>query len=213
MGFFPILAPALDIHPVPARVPDPAGIQAVLVSSANALPGLSAAWHILPLFTVGTATAARARAAGFADIRDADADAAALAALVAGTCRPVAGPLLLLAGQGQGMELAKALRAAGFRVIRRVVYAARPIADLAAPARAALAAGQVGHALFFSAATALAFLRQLHRADMVELLCHVEAIAIGQPARVALQSVPWRRIRVASRPTQDAMLACLRCAQ
>jgi hypothetical protein len=38
----------------------------------------------------------------------------------------------------------------------------------------------------------------------------VDALAIGRPAVVALQDLPWRRIRVASRPTQDAMLALLR---
>jgi hypothetical protein len=38
----------------------------------------------------------------------------------------------------------------------------------------------------------------------------VDALAIGGPAAVALQPLPWRRIRVAERPTQDAMLGLLR---
>jgi hypothetical protein len=38
----------------------------------------------------------------------------------------------------------------------------------------------------------------------------MDALAIGEAAAVALQALPWRRIRVAARPTQDAMLALLR---
>jgi hypothetical protein len=38
----------------------------------------------------------------------------------------------------------------------------------------------------------------------------VDALAIGQVAAVALQALPWRRICVAARPNQDAMLALLR---
>jgi hypothetical protein len=37
----------------------------------------------------------------------------------------------------------------------------------------------------------------------------VDALAIGQAAAVALQALPWRRICVAARPNQDAMLALL----
>lgn len=209
MGFLPVLAPALVIQVLPAQLPDPARIQAALLTSANALPALPAGFHTCPIFAVGTATAARARATGFTDVHDANGDAVALAALVARLCRPGRGALLLLSGRGQGIALAMALRAEKFRVVRRAVYAAIALPALPEPARAALAAGQVTHALFFSAATARAFLRQISRAGLADRLREIEAISIGQPARMALEAAAWRRIRVAARPTQDAMLACL----
>lgn len=210
MGFRPVIAPALVIRMVAAHLPDPGSVQAVLVTSANALPAFASSWHGRPLFAVGAATAVQARADGFRDVHSAGADAVALAALVAQGRRPGGGPLLLASGRGQGQTLAATLRAAGFRVLRRVVYAAEPAPALPAPALTALAEGRICHALFFSAETARAFLRLARRAGLVESLRRIDAISIGQPARVALEAVPWRRIRVAARPTQDAMLAWLR---
>ena len=210
MGFQPILAPALEIRALPSRLPNPTRIQAILITSANALPALSPIWHAHPLFAVGTATATGARETGFTDVRDADADATALTTLVMQTCIPANRALLLLSGRGQGMALANALRAAKFRVARRTVYAAIALPKLPEPARVALAEGRVAHALFFSAETAHAFLRQVSQAGLAERLREIEAISIGQPARMALEAAAWRRIRVAARPTQDAMLACLK---
>jgi len=75
---------------------------------------------------------------------------------------------------------------------------------------AALRAGTVSSALFFSAETARQFVRLAQRAGVAETLRGVDAVSIGQPAAVALQALPWRRIRVAARPNQDEMLALLR---
>jgi uroporphyrinogen-III synthase len=77
-------------------------------------------------------------------------------------------------------------------------------------ARSALATGQIAAALFFSTETAHHFVQLLQRARLHEAVRAVDALAIGQPAAVALQPLPWRRIRVAARPTQDAMLGLLR---
>jgi len=209
MGLCPLIAPALEIRALPACLPPPDHVQAVLVTSANALAALPDDWHGRKLFAVGGATAARARAAGFRDVRDADADGEALAALVARTLRPADGALLLVSGRGQGQLLASRLRAAKFTVHRRVVYAASRAPALAEAARAALVAGQVAQALFFSAATAGAFVVLVRRAGLVKYLGQIEAITIGQTARMALEALPWRAIRVAAHPTQDAMLACL----
>ena len=93
---------------------------------------------------------------------------------------------------------------------RRAVYAAVPVRALPDPARHALAAGTLGTALFFSAETARTAVRLVRRARLDEAVQTVEAVAIGKPAAVALQALPWRRIRVAARPNQDAMLALLR---
>lgn len=206
MGFEPVVAPMLTIRPLAARMP--ARIDAVLLTSRNALPGLPASLHGLPLLAVGAASAAAARARGFTDVRHADADTAALRALVARTVPP--GPALLLpTSRGQGHDLAAALRADGCIVHRRAVYETHPTRDLPAEARAALAEG-LRAALFFSAATALAFVAAVRRAGLGTETRTVDACAIGEAARVALEALPWRRVRVAARPTQDDLLVLLR---
>lgn len=209
MGFRPVLAPLLEIRSLPSALPPPGGLQAILVTSGNAIPALPATHCDVPLFAVGEATASRACKAGFRHVTSADGDAHALAALVEATPAARGGPLLLLTGKGQGLALANELRSHGFSVVCRAVYAAVPVEDLPAPASAALAAGELAAALFFSAETARQAVRLVNATRLAEAVRSVEALAIGQPAAVALQALPWRRIRVASRPNQDAILALL----
>jgi len=207
LGFRPVLAPVLTIAPRALRI---AGApQAVLVTSGNAVAAVPKHLHSLPLLAVGDATAARARGAGFADVRSAGRDAAALAALAAATLAPAAGPLLLASGEGQGMALAAALRARGFAVWRRVAYAARPAERLPAEARAALAAGTLRAALFFSPLSARVFVTILQRDIGDEVVRGTEAMAISRPTEAALKGLPWRRVRVASHPDQEELLSLL----
>ncbi|MEJ0017965.1 MAG: uroporphyrinogen-III synthase [Acetobacteraceae bacterium] len=210
LGYQPVVAPLMAIRMLRANLPPSARVQAVLVASGNAVAALPESHRHLPLFAVGEATAARAQAAGFASVSSADGDAAALAALVAARCDRDAGPLLLAAGRGQGLELTDRLRAEGFGVVRRAVYAAVPAAELPEPAHAAFLAGRLAAALLFSAETARHCVRLLDSARLHEAVRSVDALAIGRPAAVALEALPWRRIRVADRPDQDAMLALLR---
>ncbi|MDE2575860.1 MAG: uroporphyrinogen-III synthase, partial [Rhodospirillales bacterium] len=45
MGFVPILTPALAVRRRAARLPAPGELQAILVTSANAIPALPASHH------------------------------------------------------------------------------------------------------------------------------------------------------------------------
>ena len=207
MGLHPVLAPMLTISPLPAHLPDPADIRAVLVTSANALPGLDARWHGRLLLAVGDATAACARAAGFRHVRSAARDADALAELTIATC-PKPGPLLLAGAAGQGDVLAARLRAAGYVVAHHAVYVATPAAALPAAALAALADGSLTAALFFSPATAEAFAALITGLRSTDIAA-VDALAISAAAAAPLFPLPWRRIRVASQPTQEQLLALL----
>lgn len=210
LGFTPIVAPAMRIERTVVRLPAAASLAAVLVTSSNAVDALPEAYHATRMLAVGDATAERARAAGFSQVFSAAGDADALASLVTRHQSPRDGALLLASGHAQGHALAAALRQSGYRVARRVVYAAQPVRDLAPGAAAALRAGSACAALFFSAETARQFVRLVQRAGLSETVAGVEAISIGRPAAVALQALPWRGVRVAARPTQDEMLALLR---
>ena len=201
----PIIAPLLHIRPLALA---PFGtVGAVLVTSGNAVPFLPASLHGVPLLAVGHATAGRARSAGFSNIASADGDAAALAELTRRACAP--GTALLFAtARGQGAPLAAALRAHGFAVHRRAVYAARPAARMPPAATRALRDGRLAAALFLSAETARVFVRLLPPL-LHPALAAVDALAIGQPAADALCVLPWRRVRVSAKPTQDSLLALL----
>jgi uroporphyrinogen-III synthase len=209
-GFAPVVAPMLIVERLAPSLPDAGTIQAVIAASANAVSALPTAFHARPLLGVGDATAARARDAGFADVTSAGGDATALAALAAQRCDPRGAPLLLSAGRGQGHALAAMLRGRGFRVIRRATYAARPVPALPASARDALEGGSLAAAMFFSAETARHFVRLVIAAGLTRRVGDIEALAIGAAAVVALDRLPWRRVRVARHPTQDEIFALLR---
>jgi uroporphyrinogen-III synthase len=207
LGFRPVLAPALTLSPRPvAALP---AAQAVVVTSPAAARALPAALHALPLFATGQASAEAARAAGFRDVAGAEGEAASLAELVAARCRPEAGPLLLAIGEGYGRELAASLRARGFRVHRRVVYAAREAASLPAEAEAALRQGMVGAALFFSPRSARAAMALIAGARLHEAARGIAALALSPRIASILRAWPWARVAVAEAPHQDRLLALL----
>ncbi len=201
-GHTAIVAPLLTIAPRTTTLP---AAQAILVTSANGLP---AVLPNLPVFAVGDATAAAARARGASNVTSAGRDAAALAELVRATCSPQAGPLLLLSGARQGLPLAATLRAAGFRVLRRVTYAVVPATTLP-PAAINLLQNGSGAALFFSPETAHIFVRLMKTLRPPASVTRLDALAISAATAAALAPLPWAHIRVASHPNQDALLALL----
>ncbi len=203
-GFVPLVAPLLNVrHLSPAL---PGAVRAVLVTSGNALAGLPVL--PVPLLAVGDVTAARARAAGFADVHSAGRDAAALVELARQIVPPDAGPVLLACGMRQGFALAASLRAAGYRVFRRVTYDAAPVRTLPAAAADALRGDALYAVLFLSAETAATFVRVMP-SGLCPRLANVLALAIGKPAADALDALPWREIRLARTPTLDDVLAQL----
>ena len=203
-GFMPVLAPFLQVRPCRVALPPTSRVRAVIAASGNAL-ALPPGFHALPLLAVGDATAARARDAGFQDVRSADGDASDLAALAARLLRP--GPVLLATARGEGVRLAAMLRRAGFRVHRRAVYASAAVRRFPPAAAQAIREG-LHAALFFSAATARSFVRLLPPALRPHLR-DTDAVAIGPGVAAALQHLPWRDLRVAVRPNQDGVLALL----
>jgi uroporphyrinogen-III synthase len=206
-GWRPVVTPFLSVQFCEMRLPPPNSLSAVLAASGNAAAALPDSHHGIPLLAVGDATAARARAAGFATVHSAAGDATALAALAVRLLDPARGALLLACGLGQGGILATMLRRHGFRVHRRTVYIARGVRRFPPAAVAAMGEG-LHAALFFSAETARVFARLLPR-GLVPALAGVEALVIGSDAAAAVQHLPWRGVRIALRPTQDGVLALL----
>lgn len=200
LGHSPILAPCLTVTRRAAKIP--AHPAAIIITSLQAVPSLPAAYHHIPVFCVGDATAGRLREAGFSAVSSAAGDAEDLRKLI--TARKLPGLYLLATGARQGIPLARQLRAAGCLVLRRVVYAATPVRALPAAALAVLKARQIDAALFYSAETAAAF-AQLAPTGTEGIV----AIALSQAVAAPLHGLPWAAIRVAVRPTEADLLALI----
>lgn len=208
LGLIPIVAPVMSVAPIGFLAPK--RVAATLLTSRNAIAGCPPSLYAYPVFAVGTATANEAMRAGFSQVYDAAGDATALVDLVARTLSRLPSRLFLPTGQGQGTELAASLRQRGFQVIRRVAYTVSGVPVLPEVAATHLRQRQLAAATFFSGETARHFVHLVKAAKLIETVREVEAVSISERTAVALSALPWRRMSVAPRPNQDAMLKLLK---
>jgi uroporphyrinogen-III synthase len=210
-GIGAIAAPVLEIHWRDDGPLDLAGVQAVLCTSANGVRALArlAGERRVPLYAVGAATAAQARAEGFSTVFAAAGDVAALTRLAAERLRPEHGRLVHVAGSDVAGDLVGVLARLGFDIVRETVYEARPAAALDPATVRALRAGEVGFALFFSPRTGAVFARLAIDAALAPCCAAVAALSISSAADAQLGSLRWRLRRIAERPTEAALLAAL----
>jgi uroporphyrinogen-III synthase len=211
MGFEPVACPMLEIraraHILPAADP-----QAILITSRQAVAFLAEdadrnpALKQLPLFAVGDRTAACARAAGFTRVMSAAGNAHDLAVLVRAR-QSIGDALLLPTAEGQGAWLDRSLRQAGYTVHLQWIYSASPPPGMPAAGLAALEAGRLAAALFFSTETARNFMR-LCPVRLHPSLHTVRALAISPSVGSALTG-PWRSVEIAEHADAEAVLARL----
>ena len=210
-GIGAIIEPLLEVHYHAGVACDLAGVQAVLCTSANGVRALARAsrQRTLPLFAVGDATAARARAEGFPAVTSAGGDSRDLARLAAARLHPQHGRLLHVAGDVVTGDLVGALQAQGFTVDRQVLYEVWPVAALSSATVDALRSGSIDFALFFSPRTAAVFAQLVANARATECCGAVTALSISLTADAALGGLPWQDRRIAKKPNQAALLDTL----
>jgi len=206
MGHVALLAPLLRTHFEVGPEPDFAGVQAILITSANGVRALirRTARRDIPIFAVGPQTTKEAQAAGFTTIRNADGDARLLAQATAQWTTPDKGALLHVCGAEAPGTLAALLESAGFTVRRAVLYRVDAAASLPEDTRQALATGQVDAALFFSPRSARIFCDLAQGLPLQTLT----ALCISPVTAQALTR-PFQAVRIADKPNQQALLALL----
>ena len=201
-----LIEPLLTILPIAGAVPDLAGVQAILLTSAHAVPALAGADPGRPVFAVGEASARAARAAGCGDVRAAGGDALSLARLIIAQCRPADGALLHLAGTDVRPGLAEALLAAGFGFRRQAVYRAVAAVALSQPTIAALRARAIDAVLLFSPRSAAIFADLIAGHDLSGWLGQTEAICLSDAVAAACHRLSWAAVRIAAQPEVEALL-------
>lgn len=198
-GHEPVSAPLLHIESV-AFDANVSGAQALMFTSAAGVRAFSTASAARGqiVLTVGDATADAARAVGFADVRSANGDVLALAALARTELKSGAGPLIHIAGTHIAGDLIGALRAAGFEAERRTAYEARQV-----PALPEAFSQPLDVVLFYSARAALAF-KALGAPGAASLTAGCLSAAVADAAGAG-----WKRLVVAPKPREDALLTTL----
>ena len=210
-GHQPVLLPLTTIDPLPAALPPSAKLDAVAVTSANALRHASAevvsAIRHLPCFTVGAETARTAREVGFTKVESAEGDAPALAGLIA--TRLTAGSrLLYLCGRLRRPTFEASLAEAGFPVTPLETYETLAAEYTSDDLHTHLGSDHVDVALVHSAEAAISLVRLLHAADTPALSPRPVFLCIS-PRVAAVLSGEHLETIVASEPTEASMLSAL----
>lgn len=193
LGHEPRVCPVLEIARLSPALPE---TRVLAFTSANAVAAHAALAkrRDAAVFAVGEATARAARAHGFQDVRSADGDGAALARLLA-EARPT-GPVLWPRAAEPAFDLAEALEGR-VEVVGVAVYEARPRAVTPPP--------DFDLVLIHSPRAARALAEALDHS----LAEGRAAAAISFAGARPLTGLPFRRVAVADRPTEAALLAAL----
>ena len=213
-GFESVTEPLLILTPTGAPRPEGA-FQAVMITSANAIDALRDRKTViddllrLPCFCVGGATGDAARAFGFVDIRCGDTDGAGLAHIMVITLTDKASPILHLSGDTTDTKAHDILAKNGFTLAPWPVYRADAVDDFTAATRTAFATGEFSVIPVFSPRSARVLVSIIEK-NRLTTACHaITAIALSQAVANVLQTLPWQRLQVARRPTEEDVLACL----
>lgn len=199
LGHDPVVAPLLSVREREAGAPP--AFAALAFTSANAVGvfGRHPGGRDVPVFTVGDATARAARAAGYTDIRSAEGDVAALAALI--LSEPIDGVILHPCAAEPAGDLVGVLLAEGRKAERLVVYE-----TLAVPS---LPETDGAEAVLIHSPRAARTLAALMSKDGRDLAFYALSPACAAP----LAGAGFRAMAVAESPDEASLLALLPPAQ
>lgn len=207
LGYQPVPCPMMKVENVTADFSDIAKFQALIFTSAGAIPPFCAqsSARDLPVYTVGDVTAERARAAGFTKVTSAGADLAALEVLLRSENLSADKPVLHVSG----VDIVRPMDVPNLTVERRVVYRAGLLANLPEQAQMEIRNQSPAIALFYSARTAQAFAEAIKKDRLAHQLMSTKALCLADSMVESLRDLPWRGIRVAERPDRAGMQALI----
>ncbi len=211
MGVQALVSPVLSVQSdASVALPDLSTVSGLVFTSANGVRTFversndrsHAAW------SVGPATAAAAREAGFDQVFESAGNAVDLANFIAAHATPGPKPLLHVANAAAKGDLKSTLAELGFTVTFAPLYAMQPAAVLAPGAVNALEAGQACIVLVHSAKGAERFATLIDDLDFQNTF----AVAISDAALAPLADLPLTGRYTATNPNEDGLLTALDAA-
>jgi uroporphyrinogen-III synthase len=206
-GHAPLVAPVLEVRATGTAIPE-GPYDGIVLTSANGVSSLGPNFAGVPVFAVGTRTAAQAEAAGLGPVVEGPGDGAGLAALVA-TRLPPGARLLHPAGAERKPEPAASLEAAGFRLVTPIAYRAEPVPRLPPEIDSALAEGTIQGVLHYSHRSAIAALALCEAAGHGGAFRSLDHYCLSADVARALEEAGIPVHFVAEQPRETALLAGL----
>lgn len=211
-GHQALVAPLVSPLRLPADL-DPTGLAAIAVTSPRSIAMMPDGWRSalrpLPAFAVGDRTAAALRDAGFADVRSAAGDIAALASLIRQARLPVGAVLLHPGGEERAGDLAAMLAGTGVTVESPNVYRMVAAGTLPEAVGDALAAGSIDAVLHYSPRSARVFADLVSAAQLAEAARRPLHACLSPAVAAALEPLAAPRVIAAVRPDEASLLDVL----
>jgi uroporphyrinogen-III synthase len=207
-GWASIAEPLLEITMLPAELPDLSRFRALVFTSAQAVAAFAGKTRKrdLPVYAVGLATEVAARKTGFADIRTATGNVAALNRLLAEERSGDQRPLLHISG----VHIADQVRAPGAPVERLPLYDARAAMELSPSCLDALDRTLISGVLLFSPRTGKIFAELLKKYARTQLVSTINALCLSDTVIESIRHLPWRNVQAAAAPDTAGMIALLK---
>ncbi|MEI5678962.1 uroporphyrinogen-III synthase [Mesorhizobium sp. CCNWLW179-1] len=215
-GFSPVVLPLSETLALPVDDAIPHDIDAVAVTSANAIrhasDDLIASLAGLRLFAVGRKTAKAAREAGFASVIEGSGDAAGLADKIVAEL-PAGSKILYLTGRVRLDLFERRVAESELQVFVTETYDTRRIDYPAEAVASVLAGGQIDAVLLYSAKVAEAFSGLAAQPGVRSLFEKARYFCLSDRVAASLNTAEKDRISMAAEPTEDALLSLLKAAR
>ena len=210
LGYSPIVSPLTEHRATGNSIP-PGPFSALIVTSQAVLRYVApdARLASLAVFTVGEKTAQACRETGFSHaVCLGETVPALVKTLAVRDDMPGTAPLLYVSAARVSHDLAALLAPLGLKVVRVPLYAARDRA-LSQDAIHHLCGGSIAWITLFSRHTAAALASEIERLDTSGRTDGIALACLAPGIAAEVGHLRWRRVEVASRPTEAALLACL----
>lgn len=214
-GFDGLIEPLLDIRSTDVPSPEVKDIQAVMITSANALTALDKGNYDfegllgMPCFCVGSRTAERAAQFGFRLTSFSTSDGQALAELIAKSLPKKDKPILHIAGRDIDSKAHNGLKEAGFTVSLWPIYDAVPATKLSAHIVTKLKDRKIDAVVLYSVRTAETFLKLLQHHNLTHICADMIAVSLSPQISDILARQIWKESLTAASPSEASMLECL----
>lgn len=163
----------------------------------------------LPLFVVGPATGAVARALGFRKVIEGPGTAAGLLDVVVDHSEVNSGPIVCLSGTQRAYDMPGELQRLGYQVLSPIVYHARAAEKFSTRLVELFSIRAIDAVLLFSPRTASTYARLLKTHNLLEQAAEVCHICLSRNVADQLPARTGCNVRVAEQPNIRQVLALL----
>jgi len=207
------ISPLLTLNYLDPGITTLTSAQGLIITSQNALRALHAILNTtelqnlarLPVFIVGTQTAAVARELGFKNIQHIAKNAHHLSQHIQENDLKDGGILNYITGTHVAFDMVASMTRIGIKIERTIVYNTELVPDFSPSGKAGLKSGAINAVMLLSPRTAGHYAKLIQKHDLEDQIPSIIHYCLSQNIATELKQLTGCPIQVASTPTMTAM--------